>query len=1761
MLNETVNYSNGSVSFDISFPVPSGRGISVPYIWNYNSGSVNTLNSVDGATPVWNYGPAYNTQGWNLNKGIPQASVQVFSLTPPTGPPGMTLAPCNYQSGMTFTDSSGVQHNLNTAAFAAEYIGQGYLSTCGTAQVVLPPGGDGQVAATIWPQTASNDLYSGNPYSGPFIVEDKNGTIYTFAQSATSPGNVNGPVSSMEDKNGNVISFPGANGAVYTDTLGRPGPVLSGNNITIGNQQFTANWGTSSSNYTVAYQGGVPSSSPILCHGFPANVTGTHPALQTLTLPNAKEFQFFYGSYGLLTEIIYPDGGWVKYTWQLSSTKNEEASMGGFTQQMGSNGFYYNPVSYGCNWAYQTPVLATRTVSFDGTNVAQTQQFTFNTTWSYNSDGTINGWTQKTATVTTTDNVRNLSSKVVYTYVPLGVPSQPYQTSGIATMIPVESTIQYYDWGKSTMSRQVAKTWYDQFNLSSETTTIYGTSTLTSKTAYTYTNGLPCSGLSVASFVYLQEKDDYDFGQGTSAGPLKKKTIYNYHCFPPAHVYGSYDSAPWTNYTGVLLAPQVSSITIEDGSGAIKAATQYNYDETAPSPSYAVPTQYDTSYNNVTIRGNVTSEIKCTTLPSTPTASCSGPTTRYAYDYAGQRVSVTDPKLNRTTYSYNDNFTDTSSAPTTDAFVTNIVEANGLQRTFGYSYWLGYLTQSTDLNPNNTTTYTYGSTPAGCGNADTLDRLTEIDYPDGGKTTNCYNDGAASVTTSKLLDSTTNTTETTVAYRDGLFHTIKTQVTSDPDGATAVDMAYDGEGKLYTWSNPHRGSGSTTDGTTTYYYDALGRTIETSEQDGSLIQMCYDGVPSTPSVWCSSSQIGTSGAIATRVDTTDEAGSHWQRATDALGRLIQVIEPNGATQTPTMETDYGYDLLNNLLSVNQWGGAYNCCTSTERVRTFTYDNIGRLLTAQNPETGTITYKYLTDSFGYCAGDQSLPCKKTDARNISISYAYDSVNRLSTKTYSNSEPTVRYTYDAYATGSYGSGNYGKGHRTGMTDASGSTSWTYDKMAREWTENRAIGTVQKLVGAEYNEGGSVKYQHYPSGASLHYLVGGAGRDLSVHDDTNNMQYALCASYAPPGEQATATFGYSSCSGGGIQDTRQYNSRLQPSSILVTAGSTTDMNLNYDFHLGANDNGNLYTLSNYKDSTRSQTFTYDTLNRILTAQTPTGSHAWGISFTNSSGGQGIDAFGNLTQTSQISSKPLAMSVNQQVNTANQFTLLGYGYDAAGNVLSDGLSSGCSGYGYSWNAEEMQSCANGITYAYNGDDARVKKSSGTLYWGGEAGDALAESDLSGNLTSEYVFFGGKRIAKRDIVSTIDIRFTNDSCSGCGGNPTGGGDRNLYVTSITIGSTTIPVTDPSVSFNQNGCSSISNGVLAVNCNGDVYVTTSSSSPNIVVNAYGSTDYNIYPHMQVYLNSGLAGEWNVNGSTQGYTANPIYFYLTDHLGSSTVIANSLGETLDESDFYPFGGELSISNSLPSHYKYTGKERDAETGNDYFGARFYANIVGRFMSPDWSVKVEPVPYAKLDDPQSLNLYAYVRNNPLGGVDQDGHCSGDDCGKVTVTATTSGDAPITSSNGGRTATAEGTVQYKFTYKEKPLENAPIHEDISNKSSRDGVAEKANLTTSDSATGPANGFPPGTVSDTSNISITIPFGGAESTMETSVFSKETTQTLSFQTPTGSSCSVTETRTLSNADSKGQPTDTYKIKLTSPTTQQATPKPPPPPPKTPTK
>jgi len=115
----------------------------------------------------------------------------------------------------------------------------------------------------------------------------------------------------------------------------------------------------------------------------------------------------------------------------------------------------------------------------------------------------------------------------------------------------------------------------------------------------------------------------------------------------------------------------------------------------------------------------------------------------------------------------------------------------------------------------------------------------------------------------------------------------------------------------------------------------------------------------------------------------------------------------------------------------------------------------------------------------------------------------------------------------------------------------------------------------------------------------------------------------------------------------------------------------------------------------------------------------------------------------------------------------------------------------------------------------------------------------------------------------------------------------------------------------------------------------------------------------------------------------VFYYFSDHLKTASVITDSAGVIKAESDYYPWGGELQFVNNDSNDYKFTGKERDSESGLDFYGARYYGSAMGRFMTPDWSAKAYPVPYANLSDPQTLNLYSYVNNNPINRIDPNGH----------------------------------------------------------------------------------------------------------------------------------------------------------------------------------
>jgi RHS repeat-associated protein len=568
----------------------------------------------------------------------------------------------------------------------------------------------------------------------------------------------------------------------------------------------------------------------------------------------------------------------------------------------------------------------------------------------------------------------------------------------------------------------------------------------------------------------------------------------------------------------------------------------------------------------------------------------------------------------------------------------------------------------------------------------------------------------------------------------------------------------------------------------------------------------------------------------------------------------------GVIDNQPFRTLYAYDALGNLLRVDQKGTAPSD-SSQWRTRTFTYDSFSRLLTANNPESGTITYSY--DADGNLLQKTSPAPNQTGTATQIVSYCYDALHRVTGKGYGAqtcplATPVVTYTYDT--------GTNAKGHLTSLTDQAGTASYTYDILGRLATETRSIAGVSKSTSYTYNLDGSVKTLTYPSGRVVTYTPDSAGRLVSAVDG-NGTNYVTSASYNPDSSLKSLLNGSTPA----LNQNFQYTPRLQLCRITtLTSGtlptSCTDsqnigniMDRRYDFHAGngtagsGTDNGNVFAITNYRDTTRSQAFTYDALNRLTSgwSSANTGTYSWGENYS-------IDAWGNL-QISPMGTKANGGTFQLSGNAQNRPT--GMAYDAAGNLMSYVSST------YTYDQENRLSSTAGVSYTYDGNGERVLKSNTSTgaavkrYWS-IGGNTLAEGDGSGNLTAEYIYFGGKRIARIDL----------------------------------------------------------------------------------------------------------------------PANTVHYYLSDHLGSTSIVASAAGTVEEESDYYPFGTEAIVTGPGTNELKFTGKRRDMESQLDYFGARYYSNWSGRFETPD-------IPFADQhrENPQSWNLYAYSLNNPLKFVDPTGRCN--------------------------------------------------------------------------------------------------------------------------------------------------------------------------------
>ena len=1474
---DTVNPANGSFSVRIPAIMPPSRGITLPFSFMYDSTLYYLSGSFTGYAQWSKIGSngftSYSSvasSGWSFGEPVVSATVARWvEIDPILG----TRINCVYAFGYVFQDATGARHNLNVTNFYNDPRSDCYSDVSGTApagfdgQVILQ-GSEGSIMGTIpaaWNQDAN------------VTVSDADGTVFTFSGTllgckAPCSTQFYSYLTSATDRNGNIIAITNpvypSTITSYEDTSGRSvlqdsGFPISPETVTVSGlgAPYTLNWTTQPNpNFYSSIQ--FQSLNGTTCSGTGAPLTGSGPSVSSIALPNGESYTFAYDPrFGLVNKITYPTGGYTSYVWG----QNPLSHYGAFT----------NTVTFTtCQMHYSIPAITDRSVSFDGSTEALHQTFSYSTTWSSSDPST---WTSKTTTVTTTDRVRNTTFTTVYTYAPIplpGVPSSPMNWQDPHPANPVEVTVVYKDTNGSLL-KTVTKTWRNERLLLSQTNT-YPTGPA-NETVWNYDSN------------EMQiEKDDYDFG-ASGVGSLLRKTVTTY----------ATSSAFTTNH--ILDKP--AKIQVYDSTGTTLAAeTDYVYDTPA-----ATATSGIVQHSGGCKCGNLTS------LSRWVNSSGSMLTSTFTNDDTGQRLSVTDPRGNATSYSYTDSYSSGAPPGPTNAYVTTVTHpvTSGVNHSeqYAYAYASGDVTSSTDQN-NRVATYKY---------VDTLGRLTETDLPDGGQTTIAYNDAAynpstpsPSVTATKAI--TSGLSEVSATAFDGLGHTVKTILSSDPDGTTYTAITYNGTSSPYQVYNPTRCNPPTTNcgtetswGYTTTTYDALGRTTRVAEPDGSAVSTTYSGNQTT---------------------VTDEAGNQRKSQTDGLGRLTYVLEaPNVGNG---LLTAYSYDPLNDLIAVTQNGNN----SSQARKRSFTYDSLGRLLCAANPEiqivtcpasatgtfpTGAITYNYDANSNLASKTAPSPNQASTGTGTVTTTYTYDTLNRLTGKSYSDTyaqnalTPPVTFGYDGanlscptpigFANG--GAATNVIGRRTAMCYSAGNASWTYDPMGRIFnTDTRFIGlvppynsgpnnsgpvvtingvpTISTNTNYRYHLNGDLQNVFYPQPGIANYEFytdeSSAGRVQWVGDTKYNVMWP--ATYAPDGQLATVVVGWSDGTPpyNGTLISNTYNNRLQPAQMSATTPSGSSvLNLTYNFNLGngttGSDNGNVIQIVNGKDSKRTQNFLYDPLNRIQQAYTS--GPNWGETYSPSATAPGvtpstpgIDAWGNLTNRSGVTGKTNSeSSLNcAPANTQNQLNTC-FTYDAAGNLIQNGTAT------YTYDAENRLIAAGGFSYIYDGDGERIEKctqgatpgacasnATGTFYWKHIGGGTLVESDLGGNWTEVYGLVHGQ------IVSRVDLPAQN----------------------------------------------------------------------------------------------------------------VHYYFHDHLQSTSIVTDCCGNIQTESDYYPYGGEIAIVTGDSNRYKFTGKERDTESGLDMFGARYYISSLGRFMKPD-----EPFADQDETDPQSWNLYSYVRNNPLRYTDPTGN----------------------------------------------------------------------------------------------------------------------------------------------------------------------------------
>ncbi|MBW2415352.1 MAG: hypothetical protein JRG76_12670 [Deltaproteobacteria bacterium] len=782
------------------------------------------------------------------------------------------------------------------------------------------------------------------------------------------------------------------------------------------------------------------------------------------------------------------------------------------------------------------------------------------------------------------------------------------------------------------------------------------------------------------------------------------------------------------------------------------------------------------------------------------------------------------------------------------------------------------------------------------------------------------------ITTS--LDDPNGAVRVSTVVLDGLGRTVRVEQPGKSGETIRVERSYDERGRLESESLPRRlGTGDPTL-SRSYTWDPLGRPASVLDLDGRTLRT-WSYAP-----WQVTAEIFFDpNGIAARQERTE-------RVTDAHGRVVSVTDyADAAGLSDPLAVTAGYDLLDRLVRVDDPVENGAACAETthcpDQVHTtrLAYDTLDRRVWIDDPDSGEWLFRY--DAAG-------LLKQRTDARGKRSRLEHDALGRLARRTFPGN-PTLDavLAYD------------GSGRLATIEQGTIGFAYTYDAAGRVETSSQVTAGLRFTNEYRYDAFDRVTERTFPDGEVFGYVYDGA-RLVSIEKrDSGGFDMFLSADYGALGRMTRLEVARTNVldpSAPAVTLERSFDPVTARLAGMTAVGRGHEAEPNLDLTLEFDGLGRLETMDGSYGASPllPRSFTYDGLGRLDTATGP-----WEKPQSNPDAvtwSYAYDVLGNLRAQNSTGSYTRAWSYEDGVRPRflTEFSeadgvVVGTDVmapDAAGNTAS------INGETLGWNNQNRMTSRGGMSNGVNFFDPFGKRVLRWFPWTHlvYVGDDF-EYDSALGLSTKYFFLNGERVATRSISYTPQPAWI------------GAWAWRWIVTPLSGAAVPTLLALAAAAFAA---------LLLVGAGVPVPPWVSGPGITVLVGALV-----LYPVgvARAVIGGGGGPEWH-GGHHEG-----VLIYGNDHLGSTRVVMDAHGNTVETRDYAPFGRQIAHTGAFDLKHRFTSQTRDDRVALYNYRARMYEPRWGRFVSKDERT-------GGLSS-QGLSSYAYVGNQPTARIDPTGN----------------------------------------------------------------------------------------------------------------------------------------------------------------------------------